>query len=45
MGVLKGWEAGEMGGITQHCLKFAIAKWLNEGGHEKRGGKNEKLIY
>ena len=37
MGVLKGWKAGEKGEITQQCLKFAIAKWLNDS---KNKGEN-----
>ena len=32
MGVLKGWNAGE---ITQHCLKFAIEKWLNDSKNKR----------
>ena len=35
MGVLKGWNAGEKGEITQHCLKFAIEKWLNDSKNKR----------
>ena len=35
MRVLKGWKAGEIGEITQHCLKFAIEKGLNDSKNKR----------